>query len=412
MVLTTSGIFANNTRLDIKTVNYTIEFMERNKARNLMIYYLWKFISGIYFVFPLTVIFILNRGISKEQVTIFLGVTTLLTALLEIPTGFIADRFSRKFSVSLGFLFNAVGFFLFAYLTSFWQLMIIGILFALNRSLVSGAMDSLIYENLTDFTDKKSYIKISSRGGSISFASSIFATIAGGYMFTINQNLPFIATGLVNLILAILIMTFVEQKRSHEVIENISIWDGVREVVKSKALLSLIILNILVGGVSGFFYSIAFHPKLFDLGVSAQSISLLDALNSLFLIIVLGFLSKLAFKDKKVNLLVYTLVPLFLFTLILLTSQIYMVIVLGLLFSLIWSGRSHIVSDFSNSLISSKNRALTLSSANLLGNTGSSVITPIYGLLIIGKESMMVPLGVVLGILTIFLILNMKINKA
>lgn len=386
--------------------------MKANKAKNLAIYYLWKFVSGIYFVFPLTVIFILNRGISKEQVTIFLGVTTLLTALLEIPTGFIADRFSRKLSVSLGFLFNAVGFFLFAYLTNFWQLILIGIFFALNRSLVSGAMDSLIYENLTDFTDKKSYIKISSRGGSISFASSIFATVAGGYMFTINQNLPFIATGLVNLILAILIMLFIEQKRSHEVVQNISIWDGVREVIKSRAILYLTILNILVGGVSTFFYSIAFHPKLFNLGVNAQSISILDAFNSLLLIVVLGFLYKLAFKNKKINLLIYTLVPLFIFTLILLTNQIYLVIILGLLFSLIWSGRSHIVSDFSNSLIASKNRALTLSSASLLENIGSSVITPLYGLLIINREYFAIPLVIFLTIISGVLIRTIKISKS
>ena len=213
--------------------------MHSRKTRNEVVYYLWKFLAGVYFVFPITVIFILGRGLTKEQVTVFLSLTTLATVLLEIPTGYIADRFSRKLSVCLGYFFNAVGHFLLIFLGNFWQLLLVGLFFALNRSLISGAMDALVYENLADITDKKSFLKLSSRGASISFVSGMVTTLIGSYMFAVNKELPFIATAVVNLLLVPMIMTFSESKRSDEMARNISVFDGIKEIMKSNFVLNI-----------------------------------------------------------------------------------------------------------------------------------------------------------------------------
>ena len=378
--------------------------MHSRKTRNEVVYYLWKFLAGVYFVFPITVIFILGRGLTKEQVTVFLSLTTLATVLLEIPTGYIADRFSRKLSVCLGYFFNAVGHFLLIFLGNFWQLLLVGLFFALNRSLISGAMDALVYENLADITDKKSFLKLSSRGASISFVSGMVTTLIGSYMFAVNKELPFIATAVVNLLLVPMIMTFSESKRSDEMARNISVFDGIKEIMKSKSIVYLVLMNILISGISSFFYTIAFHPKIVALGLSVRYLGWIDALNSLLLVFVLGFLAKLVTKNEKLNLFLYTLFPLVAFVVVQLTKSPLVVIIFGLIFSLIWTSRSHIVSNFENALIQTKNRALSLSSLSLLKNVGAAVITPIYGLMIINNDFATLPLVAVLIVGSIYLI--------
>lgn len=378
--------------------------MHSQKAKNTIVYFLWKFLSGFYFVFPITVIFILGRGLSKEQVTIFLSLTTLATVLLEIPTGYIADRFSRKLSVCLGYFFNAVGHFLLIFLGGFWQLLLVGLFFALNRSLISGAMDALIYDNLVDITDKKSFIKLSSRGASIAFVSGVAASIVGSYMFAFNKELPFVATALVNLLLALLIMWFKEPKKSDEVARNISALDGLKEILKSRSMINLVILNILISGISSFFYTIAFHPKMVTLGLNVKYLGWVDALNSLLLVFVLGFLARLVTKKEKLNLFLYTSIPLIAFVVVQLTKSPLIVIIFGLMFSLFWTSRSHIVSNLENTLIQTKNRALSLSSISLLKNIGAAVITPVYGLVIINNDLATIPLVAFLLAVTIVLV--------
>ena len=385
--------------------------MYSEKTRNMVIYFLWKFLSGVYFVFPITVIFILGRGLTKEQVTVFLSLTTLATIFLEIPTGYIADRFSRKLSVGLGYLFNAIGHFLLIFLGSFWQLLLVGLFFALNRSLISGAMEALIYDNLVDTTDKKSFVRLSSRGASVSFVSGMVATLIGSYMFAVNRELPFIATAFVNLLLALLIMWFKEAKRTNEVTKNISTFDGIKEIIKSKSIIYLVLLNVLVSGISSFFYTIAFHPKIVELGLDVRYLGWVDAFNSLLLVFVLGFLAKLITQNERLNLFIYTLVPLLAFVAVELTRSPLMVIIFGLVFSLFWTSRSHIVSNFQNTLLNAKNRALSLSSISLLGSIGSAVITPVYGLLIINNDRAAIPLVAFLSIAAMFLIKAIQLPK-
>jgi MFS family permease len=58
----------------------------------------------------LQAIYLLGKGYTAIELGLFASTIALSTTLMEIPTGFVADKFSRKLSVSLGFLVSGLSY--------------------------------------------------------------------------------------------------------------------------------------------------------------------------------------------------------------------------------------------------------------------------------------------------------------
>ena len=63
---------------------------------------LWGFAGGL--VIPIIILFYLHRGISLSEFMILMSVLNISVFVFEVPTGIVADKFSRKWSVCLGTL--------------------------------------------------------------------------------------------------------------------------------------------------------------------------------------------------------------------------------------------------------------------------------------------------------------------
>ena len=60
--------------------------------------------AGIYL--PIWILLLLDKGFNMATIGLFSGVMNFSMFALEIPTGIVADKFSRKWSVSLGLIFQ------------------------------------------------------------------------------------------------------------------------------------------------------------------------------------------------------------------------------------------------------------------------------------------------------------------
>ena len=68
--------------------------------------------------------------------------------LFEIPTGAIADGFSRKYSVIMGFLITGFSVIGVGFTSTFWLVLILFVLAGIGMTLVSGAEESWVIDNL------------------------------------------------------------------------------------------------------------------------------------------------------------------------------------------------------------------------------------------------------------------------
>jgi len=156
------------------------------------------------FVLFMPVAYLLFKSLGMNQfqigVTQFVFAATLL--LFEVPTGYFADRVSRKISNASGDIFLAIAVLIYFFATGFWYVVIAEVLFGIGLSLTSGADSALLKAHSEK--RKLPYLKLASRMQSIGFVASGIGAILGGFMGAYNIRWPFLAQTIVFAIAAIL----------------------------------------------------------------------------------------------------------------------------------------------------------------------------------------------------------------
>lgn len=107
------------------------------------------------------IMFTERSGLSLSQVGLLLAIFSITTILAEVPTGAIADYFSRKWSLIASRVILGLGmavWLIWPGLTGY----IVGIVaMGISEAMYSGAMQAYLYEQLGD--DKKSFTRLNSR---------------------------------------------------------------------------------------------------------------------------------------------------------------------------------------------------------------------------------------------------------
>ena len=110
--------------------------------------YLYRFIGGCMPIFGFYQLLFLENGLSITGVTILIAIWNATVVLAEIPTGIIADKFSRRNLLVFSSLIQGTGFLIWFFASGFWTFALGFILWGIAEAMVSGAESSLIYDNL------------------------------------------------------------------------------------------------------------------------------------------------------------------------------------------------------------------------------------------------------------------------
>lgn len=221
--------------------------------RNIPILYLVNFMTGLLFTIPIWVAFE-QRFLTYSQMAILESAAFLVTTIFEVPTGALADIIGRKKTIVLGFLIISFGYIFEGFSVTAAQ-MIIGIMvYAVGGALVSGADTALAYDTYKQLNKTDQFPKFIARGLIIYRVGIIIATFLGGYLYSVNPGIPYIARGLA-VFLAIPLYFFIREPTI--VNEKFSLVtyiqqtkDGVKQIVKDTHTKLLSLYYILVGGIT------------------------------------------------------------------------------------------------------------------------------------------------------------------
>jgi len=156
---------------------------------------------------PFMLLFLMSRGMSYTQIGLLLGFRELCTALLEIPSGALADLYGRKRSMIFSFclyIFSFAGFGLSG--RNFWQLFAAMILFAAGDAFRTGTHKALIFSWLRRHNRLEEKTKIygytrswSKTGSAVSIAVAVWLmTTIGDYAAVFFISIIPYVLGLVN----------------------------------------------------------------------------------------------------------------------------------------------------------------------------------------------------------------------
>ena len=105
-------------------------------------------------------VYILKHGISFTKLSVILVLWTISMMVLNIPSGVVADRFSRKWTIVAGKLAFLVGISIFALFPSFIGFTIGVLLFGVHEAFIAGAQEAILYDTLKDHRKEHLFGKV------------------------------------------------------------------------------------------------------------------------------------------------------------------------------------------------------------------------------------------------------------
>lgn len=180
--------------------------------------------------------------------------TVLETAcfLFEIPTGIVADMYSRKLSIVIGVGMIGIGFLLESIIPAYVAVLLSQVIWGVGATFLSGAEDAWIADEVGDKDIEGLYMK----GTQVAQVFSILGIVLSGLLGSINVRIPMIFSGVLFGALAVLLKLFMPESGFKPVqMEDKNTWQkmghtfmgGLGAIRKSTVLMSILGIALIYG---------------------------------------------------------------------------------------------------------------------------------------------------------------------
>lgn len=218
-------------------------------------YYLFSILNFILLHIPIITIYFNSVVKSVTLVSIIFGVKSITVMLLEVPTGYISDRCSRKLSLALGIILNIIALLIFIVYPNFYSLIIGEVCYGISECLTSGSDIAFYYDNFKAEgreNDYSYFIK------NITLLQSVFLAISffiGSILYGKEKKSVFLITILFQLIALIVLLSIEEKPYKKNVANGETVRNHIEKNIK-KSNVKLFYILLLYSAVLAIFYSL------------------------------------------------------------------------------------------------------------------------------------------------------------
>jgi DHA3 family tetracycline resistance protein-like MFS transporter len=186
------------------------------------------------------------------QLVLIWTVFQISVLLFEIPTGVVADVYSRRLSIILGFLVTGIGNFLVGGFSIYILVLAGMVILGIGDSFLSGALEAWISDEIGEDRVGKVYM----RGSQISQIAILAGIPIGSVLGTINLSLPMILSGFLFLLLGLALIKVMPEKGFQPIpAEERKSWrtlfqtfgDGIHLVQGRPILITILVISAVAG---------------------------------------------------------------------------------------------------------------------------------------------------------------------
>lgn len=165
--------------------------------------YSYQALDAFMLIFPIYMVMFSDLGLSSTQIASLLIINSVATLVLELPSGVLADKISRKTVIILGQLAKTLGFAIWIFSPTYVGFAIGMVLWGVRSALNSGTFSAFVYDELKYRNQHKKFVKVYGKATSIRGVSSILAAFAAsagvllGYNFILGISILFSVLGCV-----------------------------------------------------------------------------------------------------------------------------------------------------------------------------------------------------------------------
>lgn len=161
-------------------------------------------------IVPIITLLYQDKGVSVGDFFLIQGIFAFTCFFIEIPSGYMSDRFSRKNVMLFGGIFTLVAMVILFYAYGFWQLALAETLLGFSSALFSGTQEAYVYDLLKRLKKEKKFLREYGSVNTWGQMSSFIATILGGTLFAIIGNWVVALQGLAAFVGVVCIMLLPE----------------------------------------------------------------------------------------------------------------------------------------------------------------------------------------------------------
>lgn len=188
--------------------------MKLKKHNPLSVYFAIRFFSALLFSVIITVNLVYQvtvAGLNPLQMVLVGTMVELVSFVFEVPTGIVADVYSRKLSVMIGLLLIGLGFTIEGLLPAFIPILIAQIVLGIGFTFVSGAREAWVADEIGEDKAGKAF----SKGSQMGLVGSFIGIGISMVLANINIRLPIILGGILYGFLSLYLLLFMPEDGFH-----------------------------------------------------------------------------------------------------------------------------------------------------------------------------------------------------
>lgn len=187
--------------------------------KTIKVFYLHGFFREFVLLYPVYLLMFESRGLSIFEISTLLMIWSVPVFLLEIPSGALADMWSRKNMIVLGTALKLAGFTIWLFAHDFVLFAIGFILWGMQEAFCSGSTEALLFDVLKEHKKEQEYEKYAGRFRFFSGIAMAMAMVIGGFVAATGFHVAAILS-MVSIALSLLFALMLKDVQSPTLEEN------------------------------------------------------------------------------------------------------------------------------------------------------------------------------------------------
>lgn len=139
--------------------------------------YAFNFFDRFILIFPLYTVMFVDAGLTPAEIGVCLTAWSLTSFALQVPSGVIADRWSRRRILALAQLARAAGFVVWLFNPHFWGFLVGLVLWGIKSAFTSGTYEALLFDELKARGQAADYTRIFGRTRAVQSCAVLAAAL-------------------------------------------------------------------------------------------------------------------------------------------------------------------------------------------------------------------------------------------
>jgi MFS family permease len=155
--------------------------------------YVYQFCLSTVFILPVIVPYYQNQlGVDFKTLMIGEALFAAVIIAMEVPSGYLSDRWSRKGTLMLGILANMIGYTGLIFADAIWQIFAAQAIIGVGVAFFSGTSSALLYDHLAARDKTHLFQKLEGKRHGMGLYAVAFGAVIGGLAYSYNPYLPLI----------------------------------------------------------------------------------------------------------------------------------------------------------------------------------------------------------------------------